>query len=182
MKRKWTIFKEYYLVNTVIVMLLVAGLICFCYGRSNKKDCALQVIMMDVACSMELQEDFESQVGEIIGMDEQKEYVDISFCESPEMLLALMVNDEVDMFLMNDIYFEMILSHECLYPLDEVIGDQETVSFKGENGLIYGFSVSDNSWMEQFEFVSVDDLIISIVENGPNTDNACTLARKLLAR
>lgn len=186
MKRKWIVFKEYYLVKSIFAMIVVVGLLYFCYDRINQKDCALQVMMMDVRCSMEKQEEFENRVADVISMDTQKEYVDISFCESPEMLLALMMNDQVDMFLMNNSYLEMMLAQECLYPLDEVIEtgravlEEELKVFKGEDGKIYGFSVSDNLLMEQFEFVSTDDVIICIVENGPNTENACTFVKTIL--
>uniref|UniRef100_UPI004056C11E hypothetical protein n=1 Tax=Acetatifactor sp. TaxID=1872090 RepID=UPI004056C11E len=188
MKRKWTIFKEYYLVKSIFLAILVVGVIYFCYDRMNQKHCALQVIMMDVRCSMEQQEEFETEVGKIIGMDFQREYVDISFCESAEMLLALMANDKVDIFLMNNSYFEMMLPQECLYSLDEVMTEElersvsveNTDLFKGEDGKVYGVSVCDHSWMKQYEFVSTDDVIIGIVENGPNLEKACTFVKLLL--
>lgn len=188
MKRKWAIFKEYYLLKCIIVIMIIVGLIYSGYNRINQKDCVLQVMMMDVRCSLEQQEEFESKVGEKIGLDEQKEYVDISFCDSPEMLISLMVSDRVDVFLMNNSYFEMMISQGCLSPLDKIIDDtvgksdslENAALVKGEDGKVYGFLVSDHPWMEQFGFVSTDEVFICSVENTPNAQNADTFIRSLL--
>lgn len=165
MKDKWVVFRDYYLVKTVIAVIIVAGLVHFCYGRMNEKKNALQVMMMDVRCTMEQQEAFEKKSGEIVGIDSQKEYVDISFCESPEMLFTLMFSDKVDIFFMNQMYYEVMMSEECLYPLEENT---------------YGFSIKENPWIEQFQFVSSDDVIIGIAENAPNARNAHAFVEFLL--
>lgn len=185
MKRKWKVFKEYYLKIAIIVLVVVLFL---GYQMINRKENALQVIMMDVRCPMEQQEEFEKKVGEIIGMDSQKESVELSFCHSEEMFVTIMVNNKVDMFLMNEMYFEMMLSQECLSPMDDLLSEEagqdllqsQVTSFKGEDGKIYGVSVINNPWMQQFGLESTDDIIVGIVDNGPNGQNADTFARFLL--
>lgn len=186
MKRKWKVFKDYYLKIAVIVVVV---LLFLGYQMINRKENALQVIMMDVRCPMEKQEEFEKEVGEIIGMDSQKEFVELSFCHSEEMFVTIMVNNKVDMFLMNEMYFEMMLSQECLSPMDDLLSEEagqellqsQVTSFKGEDGKIYGVSVSSNPWIQQFELESTDDIIVGIVDNGPNSQNADSFVRFLLA-
>ena len=185
MKRKWKVFKDYYL---KIAILVVAVLIFICYARINRKENVLQIIMMDVRCPMEQQEEFERKTGEVIGLDSRKEFVELAFCHSEEMFVTIMVNDKVDMFLMNEAYFEMMLSQDCLSPMDdllkneagqEILQNQEKV-FRGKDGKIYGISVIGSPWIQQFELESTDDIILGIVDNGPNDHNTDTFVRFLL--
>ena len=189
MKRKWSIFRDYYLKTTCFILVAVAVLFYFCYDRINGRENVLQVIMMDVRCPMEAQEEFEKESGDVINIDTQKEFVELSFCHSQEMLVTLMVNTKVDIFLMNEMYFEIMSSQQCLAPLDEMLEKEilhtnpkeNLVIYKGEDGKIYGFSVRDHQWMKQFGLESDDDIILGIVESGDNRQNADEFAVFLLA-
>jgi len=181
MQYKWKVFKDYYLKYAILAVIAVAGLVYFCYDRINHKENALQVIMMDVRCPMEEQEEFEKLAGERIGIDSQKEYVDLSFCHSEEMLVTMMVNDKVDIFLMSEAYFEVMSSQECLAPLNKILANEgiyetgevsEECGISGE-GEIYGFSVLDNPWLNRFGLETTGDIIIGIAANSPNVQNAC---------
>lgn len=171
MKRKWKVFRDYYLKTAIIGIFAVAGVVCFCYGRINHKENALQVIMMDVRCSMEQEEEFEESLGKIIGLDSEKNFVDISFCHSSEMLLAIMANNTVDLCLMNEAYFEVMRAEGCLYALDELAGEKT-----------YGISVREHPWMTQFGLESADDIIVGIVDGCPNGENADTFVKFLLEK
>lgn len=176
MQYKWKVFKDYYLKYVILAVIAVAALVYFCYHKINLKENVLQIVMMDVRCPMEEQEEFEKQAGEIIGIDTQKELVDLSFCHSNEMLVTMMVNDKVDILLMNEMFFEVMASELCLSSLNEIMCEEEN----GEEGIVYGFSVVDNPWIDSFGLETTDDIIVGIAVNSPHKQNSYAFVTSLL--
>lgn len=191
MKEKWIVFRDYYLKGTIIAIIIIVGLTSyFVYSKVTAKENVLQVLMMDVQCPLEQHEEFEKEAGEIIGVESEKEYVDISFNQSMELFTALMTGSTADIFLMDKNNFEKVLSWECLKPLDATLGeeleqkelDNELTIYRGEDEKIYGFSVKDNSWIKQFEFVSYDDIIIGVADGAPNMENIYEILEFLMEK
>lgn len=186
---KSVVFKEYHLWKIVVGVMIVVGLVIY-YIASNatSKDMALQTLILDVKCTIEKLEEYKSQVSEIIDINEDEEVVEAAFSQDSQMLSALLAINNVEVFLMDKANYEKVLGWEVLYPLNDILSKkleeeelQDNIKlYKGEDGKIYGFSVMDKPWIEQFEFESSDDVIFGIVNGSPNMQNAITLFEYIL--
>lgn len=185
MKRKFQIFKEYYLKWVILALVLVVGLIFFCSNQSNKKQNRMQIMIMGVQYATEAEAAFEEEIADLLGLDKQKEYADIAGVYTAEQLMYMLLNAETDILIMDATYFESMVSEELLSPLDPILGEEMLQAraddlVTGEDGAVYGISVSDAPWTTQLEMVSTDDMIIGITDGGPNPQNAQALLKLLL--
>lgn len=175
-KLSWQVFKEYYLIKTILGVVIGGFLLwqVISIAFFNTKP-ALQVMTIGTAIPLECQELFIEKATADLGIDEKKEFVSITPGFNREMLMPLIATGGIDVFLMDKASFEEVLAEGFLLKLPDIEGlpDERICFGQSEEDMgkhPYGVLVTDSSWLESLGLTSMDEVIFGVAANSEHLE------------
>lgn len=177
-QENWELFKEYYLVKTVLIIAVSIFVIWEIVNVAFfNKTAAFSVVTMGTWMETESQEAFKEQAAKDLQINEEKEFVSISSNFNAELLLPLIAAGEVDAFLMSRDSFDELSKAGFLLGLEEVeetAGEKMCFSKSEEDSEEhpYGVDVSGSKWLSANGFSEKEELIYGIACNSSHKEMA----------